>query len=103
MAASGLLSTLTKEQRAIMEAATLGHNIFITGAAGTGKSFVVKNLIKAFYLKTLFYYFIWEITNRANNFARRVYVTSKRQPTTAEEKINIFCLTAVITNMKDLL
>ena len=46
MAASGLLSTLTKEQRAIMEAATLGHSIFITGAAGTGKSFVVKNLIK---------------------------------------------------------
>ena len=46
MAASDLLSTLTKEQRAIMEAATLGHSIFITGAAGTGKSFVVKNLIK---------------------------------------------------------
>ena len=47
MAASGLLSTLTKEQRAIMEAATLGHSIFITGAARTGKSFVVKNLIEA--------------------------------------------------------
>ena len=46
MAASGLLSTLTKEQRAILEAATLGHSIFITGAAGTGKSFVVENLIK---------------------------------------------------------
>ena len=29
-----------------MEAATLDHSIFITGAAGTGKSFVVKYLIK---------------------------------------------------------
>ena len=42
------MAALTKEQATVIQAATKGHSIFLTGAAGTGKSFVVKELIRTF-------------------------------------------------------
>ncbi|VUG19789.1 DEBR0S5_12046g1_1 [Brettanomyces bruxellensis] len=39
--------TLSEEQNAVIELARLGYNIFYTGSAGTGKSLLLKSLIKA--------------------------------------------------------
>lgn len=39
--------TLSKEQNNVIELARLGYNIFYTGSAGTGKSLLLKSLIKA--------------------------------------------------------
>lgn len=39
---------LTDEQRAAAERAFGGHNLFITGAAGTGKSFLLRYIIQEF-------------------------------------------------------
>ena len=38
--------TLTDEQKSIICAALQSHSTFVTGAAGTGKSYVVKQLLK---------------------------------------------------------
>lgn len=38
----------TKKQQEFLDLAEKGHNIFLTGEAGTGKSFIVKELIKRF-------------------------------------------------------
>ena len=46
MSALCSLTTLTDEQKSIIYAARQGHSTFITGAAGTGKSYVVKQLLK---------------------------------------------------------
>ena len=37
---------LTQEQLQVIEAAEKGHNVFITGQAGTGKSYVVRELYR---------------------------------------------------------
>ena len=39
-------SILTEEQPKVREATVNGHNLFITGQAGTGKSFLVKEIYK---------------------------------------------------------
>ena len=39
--------TLSEEQNSVIELARLGYNIFYTGSAGTGKSLLLKSLIKA--------------------------------------------------------
>lgn len=41
------LHSLTNEQRAVLESVRAGHNVFITGQAGTGKSFLVKEIVKS--------------------------------------------------------
>ena len=37
--------TLSKDQRSVLDAVLLGHNVFFTGSAGTGKSFLLGTLI----------------------------------------------------------
>lgn len=37
---------MTDEQKAILDTAIAGHNVLISGQAGTGKSFLVKEIIK---------------------------------------------------------
>ena len=41
-----LLSSLSAEQQRAAERALSGHNIFITGSAGTGKSFLLKYIVQ---------------------------------------------------------
>lgn len=41
------LHSLTNEQQAVLETVRAGHNVFITGQAGTGKSFLVKEIVKS--------------------------------------------------------
>jgi hypothetical protein len=41
------LGILTSEQAQALEAVKAGHNIFLTGSAGTGKSYVLRHLIAA--------------------------------------------------------
>ena len=40
-----MTSTLTEEQTEIFQFARTGHNLLITGQAGTGKSWVVNTII----------------------------------------------------------
>ncbi|CAH1243951.1 PIF1 [Branchiostoma lanceolatum] len=44
---SSTVSRLTKEQQAVLNAVQAGHNIFFTGSAGTGKSFLLRKVIGA--------------------------------------------------------
>lgn len=37
--------TLSREQNAVLEAVRSGRNVFFTGSAGTGKSFLLKRII----------------------------------------------------------
>lgn len=41
------VASMTREQRDVCESALAGHSIFFTGGAGTGKSFLLRNLIRA--------------------------------------------------------
>jgi DNA replication protein DnaC len=47
MSAEDQDEALTQEQKMVKEKVMLGANIFLTGGAGTGKSFLVQNLIVA--------------------------------------------------------
>lgn len=38
---------LSHEQQAILQAVLEGHNVFYTGPAGTGKSFMLQNIVAA--------------------------------------------------------
>ena len=38
---------LTVDQREVLEVVERGHNVFITGQAGTGKSFLVKEIFRS--------------------------------------------------------
>jgi hypothetical protein len=44
---TGGLGTLTSDQERALQAVQAGHSIFLTGSAGTGKSYVLKHLIAA--------------------------------------------------------
>ena len=37
--------TLSSEQKRVLQAVLQGHNIFFTGSAGTGKSFLLRRII----------------------------------------------------------
>ena len=39
---------INEDQKIVFEKATKGHNIFLTGGAGVGKSFVISNIIEYF-------------------------------------------------------
>ncbi len=41
------LDNLTAEQRAVVEACLSGRNVFFTGSAGTGKSYVLRAIVDA--------------------------------------------------------
>ena len=41
-----MAAQLTAQQKSIISAAKNGHSVFFTGYAGTGKSFVIKHLLK---------------------------------------------------------
>ncbi|CRK93676.1 CLUMA_CG007205, isoform A [Clunio marinus] len=43
-----VMEVLNEEQNQIMQACLSGHNIFFTGSAGTGKSFLLRKIIAAF-------------------------------------------------------
>jgi DNA replication protein DnaC len=47
MSAEDQDEVLTQEQKIVKEKVMNGANIFLTGGAGTGKSFLVQNLIVA--------------------------------------------------------
>ena len=38
------LKLMNPQQRAVLDAALAGHNVFATGPAGTGKSFIIETL-----------------------------------------------------------
>lgn len=42
---------LTVDQREVLEVVERGHNVFITGRARTGKSFLVKEIFRSLYKK----------------------------------------------------
>jgi DNA replication protein DnaC len=46
-----LKSELTEEQKVILDLALAGHSLFFTGAAGTGKSFVLRVLVEELQIK----------------------------------------------------